>query len=175
MAYVGLTPYVSGNVPTAAQWIQFLDNLSSLRGFNSHFAQVEISEDFDIPNQTITTLTWDVVRKRRGSTLFSTGQPTRFNAPVAGQYGFIFECEWHNATGGERTIALLHNVPNTTYTLSSQGSAEGGGNQNGFQIISMAAGEWCTAYVYQAEGAPVKIRGAGRDRTSMTAWLMGVT
>lgn len=173
MAYGTVPTMTSTSDLDASDINQFFANLESLRGFNSHYVQVEISDDIEIADRTITTITWDVIRRQRGS-IFSVGAPTRFTAPITGYYAFALEVEWHDATGGERTISLVHSNGSVDYPLTSQGSAQGGGNQNGFEIIRLAATEYCTATVYQAENAPVKIRGANRDRTAMTVWMMGV-
>lgn len=172
MAYVALTPYSSGQVPTAAQLNQARDNLLSLRRFNSYGVHLYLDDNVDIPNTTYTAIDWDRVAHQTGD-MFSLALPSRITAKVAGRYAVIPTVEWRSATGGERTMGLEKNGGGTRFDLSSQGSNLGAGTQSGMEIVDLAVNDYIRVMVYHAQGSTIGVRGDGPDRTNVFMWLLG--
>lgn len=175
MAYSTLTTYASGNVPTAAQLNQASDNLRSLRLWKDYGVHLSLTDDVSIPNSTNTAITWDKVEHQTGD-MWVASSPTRINVRVGGRHMFMFTCEWHGQNGGERTLWLEKNVGGvgTTYTLASQGSNAGAGAQNGMEIMELSPGDYVRCGVFHSFGSALNIRGNGKDRTNVFAFLMGV-
>lgn len=173
MVYSVIAPFASGDTNIAAKLNQFRDNLNSLRRFNDAGVLLSLADDMNVPNTTLTDITWDVVQHQTGAGVWSVAQPKRLVAPVAGKYAVLLNVEWRTSSSGERTIGVTLSAGSVRIDLESQGSLLGGGNESGMDIIEMAANDYLVCNVYQASGGTIGIRGNGKDRSSVAFFLLG--
>lgn len=175
MAYTILTPYTSGQVPFDSKLNQVRDNFNALRRFKGYGVQLGLADDVPIANSTYSAITWSTVFHQTGN-MWVSGTATRIIARVSGRYTVVALAEWHDASGGERTLSVektLSGGGTVRYDFSSQGSNAGSGSQCGMDVISMAVNDYLRVMVFHSQGAPLDLRGNGMDRTNVFCYLQG--
>ena len=109
-------------------------NLLSLRNLNDHACKVHAasSPPFDISAQNADTpVPFRIVDWQVGTGVFSTANPTKFLAPIAGWYEVIPTAVWDFSSGGTRTLGYRLNGQAPYYDLHT-----GQTNNNSFRITN---------------------------------------
>lgn len=116
--------------------------------------------NISIPNNTITTLTFDSERWDTDTIHSTSTNPARLTCKTAGIYSIFANVEWASNSTGVRSV--LFTLNGTSTTIASVGSDAFGTAFN--QIIHtqyrLAVNDYILCRVYQNSGGALNVRGA---------------
>ena len=113
------------------------DAMRSARNLWDHACHVSAASTppFDIAGSNIySPIPWRQVDWQIGTGVFSTANPTKFLAPVAGWYELVPTLVWDFSSGGTRTLGYRLNDASPHYDQHALQT-----NNNSFQLVNNAA------------------------------------
>jgi hypothetical protein len=115
-----------------------------------------------VTNNATAVLSYDTSDFNVGG-VFSTTQPTRMTAPVAGRYLITASVRWASNSAGRRALALELNgtaaqIARSNVSPYLQGAAAFNPEQTVGSVYQLKAGDYVEVWAYQNSGAPLDLQ-----------------
>ena len=144
---------------------------SDLSNVENPAARVYHNAAQSIPNNSLTTLSFNSERYDRGDLHSTATNNSRLTAPEDGIYMITGHIEWGANANGTRLIYVTHSVDGTI--AGNRIQAVSGGQQSISTVYEMTGGEYVELGVLQTSGGALNVVSSGNDSPEFTMTKIG--